>query len=372
MRATKLLSSSNLFAHPEVKTFESIALDTSEKIILKVVQSENGLLINALQESALALRQIHLLQAHPGIMQLVEQAGYFTWQVAPDGPVSHFIAVKKVEGESLESLLDRGEAVSEKTAIEWLRQLVESVDALHKEGFVHQDIKPSNIICRAADNHLVLVDLGAIRCMDASQSLDADIRQGLKTYPVIGTPGYQAREQGEGRPNNTSDYYSIGRTFIHLLTGVYPGELPRFPSGQPIWRERAQVSQVFADLIDRMAQPNQLFRPETAAAIYEYLDDLEAESAVPPVILKQKRLWGRLPAAALLIAFGLLLLGGSAALLALLISRVDANRLSSRANQLIYTGQPEQAVLLLEQAVERHPKSVELTCSRRKSISIYP
>ncbi|MEM9006184.1 MAG: tetratricopeptide repeat protein [Cyanobacteria bacterium P01_F01_bin.86] len=367
LRATKLLSTKNLFAPSAVKTFEAFSLeDPSEPLILKVVQSEDELLINALEESALALRQVHLLKSHPGIMQMVVPEGYFSWRVLPDEPVSSFMVTRKVAGEPLDAVIDRKETVNESTAIAWLRQLVESVDALHKEGFVHQDIKPSNIIRQQADNQLVLVDLGAIRFMDATQSLSFEISQGLKPYPVIGTPGYQAQEQSDGRPNHISDYYSIGRTFIHLLTGVYLGELPRSSTGKLLWRSRAQVSEAFADLIDRMAEPNQLFRPASATAIYEYLDSIEQRRGAFAIPTQRMglggRWWGKRAVVAWLLACSLPLLAVGAAL-PVILGRADANRLFSRANQLIYAGEPEQAVPLLEEALDQRGASAEISAT---------
>ena len=65
---------------------------------------------------------------------------------------------------------------------------------------------------------------------------------------VIGTPGYAAPEQIKGAALPQSDFYGLGRTLIHLLTGKHPQELPKnTETGEISWREEAsQVSVSFA------------------------------------------------------------------------------------------------------------------------------
>jgi serine/threonine protein kinase len=360
LSVTKLLSEANPFSPPEVKTFEAIDLETREKIILRVLHSDIPSLTTPLLESVLCLRQIHQLTPHPGIMQLSEEEGYFTWQILSDEPESHFMATQKVEGIPLNDWLTQQGPANEKLAIDWLNQLVQSADALHQEGFVHQDIKPENIVLRELDAQLVLVDLGAIRCIDASQSLNSEIQRGVQSYPVIGTPGYQSAEQAEGRPNQASDYYSIGRTLMHLLTGVHPTELPTSASGQLIWRDLTQVSVPLADLIDRLAAPNQIHRPSTAKDILGYLDALLQSQALE----KARSRYALRNKAARLVAFllflGLPLAVGTGSAWSAFQSRSEANRLFSEGNRMISTGTPNQAVPVLERAIKIMPESADL------------
>ncbi len=361
LNATKVLSEThNPFAPLAVKTFEAIDVRTHEKIILRVVHSDKPSLTTPLLESVLCLRQVHQLQPHPGVMQLSEEEGYFTWQILPDEPESHFMATQKVEGIPLNHWLIQQGPANEKPAIDWLAQLVQSADALHREGFVHQDIKPENIVLKELDTQLVLVDFGAIRYIDPSQSLNAEIQRGVQAYPVIGTPGYQSPDQAEGRPNQASDYYSIGRLMMHLLTAVHPTELPTSASGQLIWRDLTQVSAPLADLIDRLAAPNQIHRPSTAKDILGYLDELrESHSNAStrrryPYPSKTARLL------AFLLFLGLPLAVGTGSAWSVLQSRSEANRLFSEGNRMISTGTPNQAVPVLERASEIMPESADI------------
>ncbi|MGB3294554.1 MAG: tetratricopeptide repeat protein [Phormidesmis sp.] len=365
LSATELLSeTNNIFSPPEVKTFEAIDLETHAKVILRVTQSENPDLIASIQEAVLALRQVHLLDVCPGIMQLASQDdGYFTWQILPEEPESHFMATQKVEGTPLDAWSAQHGPIDEETAVIWLKHLIESADALHRAGFLHRDIKPANIV-RRDDGQLVLIDLGAVRYIDASQSLNPEIQQGRKPYPIIGTPGYEAREQALGHPNHTCDYFSIGRTLIHLLTGIHPVDLPASDADRQllIWRDRAQVSAAFADLIDRLAAPNQIYRPLTAEDILEYLDSLPSPNN-PPAIAESS-FWHSLitKAAAVFLVFAGLSLATNTAL-SVSESRMSAERLFARANRLIATGLTEQAVPVLERAAELAPENVNIRAS---------
>lgn len=306
----------------------------------------------------MALRQVHQVSANPGLMQLTEKEGYFTWQIRPDEPDSHFMVTQKVEGIALDTWLAQLGPIAEETAVDWLRELIQSADALHRAGFVHQDIKPSNIIFGEDDNQLVLVDLGAIRYIDAKQSMNTNIRLGTESYPVIGTPGYEAPEQAAGRSGPASDNYAIGRTLIHLLTGVHPLDLPVSATGKLRWRNLTQVSTPLADLIDRLTQPS------SAQDILDSLDNL-ATHANHADRNAQKQGWAgsrrivRL-ATLLLASLGISLAIGSSAALSNLQSKNEANRLFSQGNQLISAGMSNQAVPILERAIEIEPKNVDI------------
>ena len=375
-RAIGLLSDrNNIFTPRQAKTFDAIATHTQEKIILRVVQSNELSLTTPLLESVLALRQVHSLNVEPGIMQLADPKGYFTRQILPEEPESHFMATQKVEGTPLNEWIEQNGPINEEVASTWLKQLIQSADALHQEGFVHQDIKPSNIIVRNSDKQLVLIDLGAIRYIDPRRSVNTNIQQGLETYPIIGTPGYQAPEQAEGKPSQASDYYAIGCTLIHLLTGTHPADLPSSDAGVIMWQEQRSsgeatlpatsepaISKPFADLINRLTHPNHLYRPLTADDILKYIDDLPAASSQPPRATKKYGLNARTAKLAALIMLGLCLpfAAGIGTAFSAFQNRTNANRLVSEANQLISSGAPARAIPALEEAVELLPRSVDI------------
>ncbi len=128
-----------------------------------------------------------------------------------------FLVTEKIEGQSLLALKQKGVLFSEEEIIRFLRDIAESLDYLHSRipPVVHRDIKPSNVMKRA-DGRYVLIDFGAVR--------DRMKPEGGST--VVGTFGYMAPEQFQGRAMPASDVYSVGATVLSLVSGKEPEDLP--------------------------------------------------------------------------------------------------------------------------------------------------
>jgi serine/threonine protein kinase len=127
------------------------------------------------------------------------------------------IAMEKIAGINLDEYVQRHGAIDSPQAIRWLKQLVKTLDFMHKNKVQHRDIKPSNIIVsgRGINEQLTLVDFGV--------GLDRSSDQTNDETEVIGTPLYLDPLYIAGREyENNSDFYSLGQTFIYLLTGKSP------------------------------------------------------------------------------------------------------------------------------------------------------
>ena len=141
------------------------------------------------------------------------------------------------EGETLEQRLKRS-PVSVDEGVRIAVRLARAVDALHRAGIIHRDIKPDNVIL-TSDDGLRLVDLGVARVPR------------LEDFPVAdipGTPSYMAPELFQGQPGDeASDLYALGVTIYRLFTGAYPyGEVepfmsPRFAKYAPLPRARPDL-----------------------------------------------------------------------------------------------------------------------------------
>ncbi len=146
--------------------------------------------------------------------------------------------------------------LDEVEVIQILKDVLQVLEFVHSEGVIHRDIKPDNLIRRKKDRKIVLIDFGAVKAMqDANTRLTADEKGESRFTVSIGTPGYMSSEQCAGRPNYSSDIYSLGMVAIKALTGFSPTDLPTDPaSGELVWRDKAKVSNGLAMVLTRMVR----------------------------------------------------------------------------------------------------------------------
>jgi hypothetical protein len=124
---------------------------------------------------------------------------------------------------------------------------------------VHRDVKPSNVV-RRPDGSYVFVDFGAV-----SESL---FRRGSST--IVGTMGYMAPEQLQGRALPTSDVYAVGATALAALTGAEPETLPH--KGLRVDVRAALGGRASPELVaslERMLEPDPDVRAATIGAALE-------------------------------------------------------------------------------------------------------
>jgi serine/threonine protein kinase len=128
-----------------------------------------------------------------------------------------YLVMEKIEGESLAALRARGATLATDDVLRLLQDAGEVLDYLHGRAppVIHRDLKPGNVI-RRPDGSFAFVDFGAVR--------DKLRPEGGST--VVGTFGYMAPEQFQGRALPASDVYAMGATALAMLTGRQPEDLP--------------------------------------------------------------------------------------------------------------------------------------------------
>ncbi|MBW4511750.1 MAG: serine/threonine protein kinase [Scytonematopsis contorta HA4267-MV1] len=268
------------------KTYE---IDDGTKKILKVLYNVSKKTVSLFQREANALKQM----IHPGIPK-VEPDAYFTFQTA-DNYKLHCLVMEFVEGENLQDWLrNRGnQGIIEELAFDWLKQLLKILDYLHQQYYFHRDIKPENIILRP-NGQLVLIDFGGIR--KVSNTFLAKIVEEREMTKLI-SKGYTAPEQEKGKSVPQSDFFALGRTFVHLLTGKNPNQLPKNSVDELIWHDEVPlISKPLVDLIDELMDANPRLRPENAQVILQRLADTELLGAnvqpiIPPTELQRTSRW---------------------------------------------------------------------------------
>ncbi|MFT5679398.1 MAG: hypothetical protein ACI8RZ_000302 [Myxococcota bacterium] len=122
---------------------------------------------------------------------------------------------------------------------------------------IHRDIKPQNLIRRASDGRLVLIDFGSVR----------DTLVGtLGGTMSVGTVGYMAPEQITGDVQPASDLYALGALAVHLLTRQ-PPRLTHDASDPIRWRRPDGLPEAIGELVDALLRPDPSERPDSAEGV---------------------------------------------------------------------------------------------------------
>ncbi|HEY9825503.1 MAG TPA: tetratricopeptide repeat protein [Stenomitos sp.] len=214
------------------------------------------------------------------------------------------LAIAKLEGITLDCWLRENDPIDQSLAIEWLSQMADILTLIHGQGIIHRDIKPTNILV-TPNRSLALLDFGGARI--TTDTYYAKLAGGSGgSLTQIYSLGYTAPEQMNGRGLPQSDFYSLGRTFINVLTGKDFNEIPRDEdSGTLLWQPLAkQIDQPLRQFIETLASPVVGKRPNSAAEISSFLQD------VLPIRLRRNRLWkSKLVRSGAFIALGTLIWG---------------------------------------------------------------
>ncbi len=196
-----------------------------------------------------------------------------------------FLAQELIEGDVLTQEIKRGECLGEQYTIDFLTDILTTLDFVHRQQVIHRDIKPSNLIRRARDKKIVLIDFGAVK----EVSTQPMSQLGHTSSLVIGSPGYMPNEQYSGKTMFASDIYAIGVISIQALTGLLPNQIPEDPiTSEFCWRDRAKVTPTLADVIDKMVRFDFRQRYQSANEVLEALQPLLMQSQAQTVFSELK------------------------------------------------------------------------------------
>jgi tetratricopeptide (TPR) repeat protein len=128
-----------------------------------------------------------------------------------------YYAMEFVKGKVLSAVIKERKHLDEKTAVQTILQICRALDTIHKNGLVHRDVKPENVII-SEEGIAKLMDLGLVK------STLSDLTQLTQSGFAVGTPHYMSPEQiqGTGVVDIRSDIYSLGATLYHAVTGAQP------------------------------------------------------------------------------------------------------------------------------------------------------
>jgi serine/threonine protein kinase len=242
--------------------------ETGQVVAIKIMPAHmaaNPVLLSRFEQEFRAASRLD----HPNIVRALDYN---------DTGTMPYLVMEFVDGESLGAKIEREGRLPEAEAIRIIAQVAQGLHRAHKQGLIHRDVKPDNILL-TLDGTAKLADLGLVKEAESDLNL-------TKTGRGLGTPHFMAPEQFRNAKNADTrcDIYSLGATLYQMVTG----ELP-FRSSGPLdaWMKKIQNDltaprTLVPDLSERIdwaimramsADPKQ--RPATCR---EFVEDLTGHS----------------------------------------------------------------------------------------------
>jgi serine/threonine-protein kinase len=165
--------------------------------------AEDSSFVSRFRREALAAARL----VHPNIVQVFDFG-------LDEATARNYIVMEFVDGESCAEILRDHGPMATRDAVNVLSQACRGLDYAHRNGVVHRDVKPGNLL-RSRDNAVKLADFGIAKAAAAPALTGEDL--------VLGTAAYLAPEQAQGGPVDArSDVYALGCVLYELLTGAPP------------------------------------------------------------------------------------------------------------------------------------------------------
>ena len=238
--------------------------DSQRIVAIKIIPADtarNPVLLKRFEQEFRAASLID----HPNVVKAIEYCGF--------GPTP-FLVMEYVDGSSLGDKVDREGVLSEECAIHLIAQICEGLHRAHKQGLIHRDVKPDNILV-TADGVAKLTDLGLVKDIEGEMNL-------TRTGKGLGTPHFMAPEQFRNAKNADvrCDIYSLGATLYMMVTGHVP-----FAKTSPLdcWMKKTKddlpaprsVSKQLGERIDFAIRRSMRANPaERPANCREFMEDL--------------------------------------------------------------------------------------------------
>jgi serine/threonine protein kinase len=167
--------------------------------------AEDASFISRFRREALAAARL----VHPNVVQVFDFG-------SDEGSGRQYIVMEYVDGRSCAEILRERGHLSPREAVDILTQSCRGLDYAHRNGVVHRDVKPGNLLV-SEDGMVKLADFGIAKAAEQS-----DI---TKVGSVLGTAAYLSPEQARGEPAGpASDLYALGVVAYQLMAGRLPYE----------------------------------------------------------------------------------------------------------------------------------------------------
>lgn len=223
--------------------------------LLALPEDPHSLAAQAFLRSAAAARRL----LHPGIVR-VHGAGFEAFDGAGAGRHDNagglgWLLMEAVPGCDLLRYTEPARLLPEPVVLHVVERLARALDHAHRQGVVHRDVKPANVLVDWASDTVKLADFGLARAADALQT---------ESGVVPGSPAYMAPELLAGAlPTPQTDLYALGALLFQLLCG----RLPHAAGSMGEWLRR---------VADDAAPDLRAFRPQLPLAWAETVAGLLA------------------------------------------------------------------------------------------------
>ena len=213
----------------------------------------------------------------------------------------HALVLELVEGTTLRDRI-RAQPLPIAHALSVAKQVADALQAAHRRGIIHSDLKPANIMLRP-DGAVKILDFGLARMLGTAEAATVEMSQasspdvtGLRTGLVFGTASYMSPEQARGEAvDERTDIWAFGCVLYETLTGHAPfrGEtveaiLADVRDREPDWHDLpAKTPAAVARLLRKCLEKNADRRPREVAEIRTALE--QASATIAPSRFRQRR-----------------------------------------------------------------------------------
>src|SRR5438105_10943608 len=274
-------------------------------VALKVIRPElagNPAIIQRFKQELILARQV----THRNVIRIYDLG---------EAEGMKFITMEYVEGRDLHSLLLERQKFTPEESIDVMQQVCLALDAAHREGVIHRDLKPQNIM-RDEHGRIVVMDFGLARSLEAEGGM-------TQTGALVGTMEYMSPEQALGTElDQRSDLYTVGLIFYELLSGKAPFKadtalaslLKRTQErAVPVAEIERTVPRTLSNVVGKCLERDPKLRYQTAQELLNDLAAVQGKHAAASLSFAAVRVWGQtFPWAWAMVLVVVLLLGSGA------------------------------------------------------------
>ncbi len=258
------------------RVFLAEEVQVERKVVVKVLPPETSASVSV-ERFEREIRMAARLQ-HPHVVPFLTTGGR--------GDLLFYI-MPYIEGESLRAKLAREGELPIPEAVRILRDVADALAMAHKQGIVHRDIKPDNILL--SGRHALVTDFGVAKAVEKSSGSGNLTSLGV----ALGTPAYMSPEQATADPHtdHRADIYALGIVAYEMLCGRQPFEAGSAQAiiaahvtqqPQPVERFRGNVPPALAALIMRCLEKKPADRPQSAEEVVQIVEAMGTPTSTTP------------------------------------------------------------------------------------------